>query len=110
MWATENGVGNARRILIGCGLAVGAAAFFLLGMLVSQRTENGQAPARPLPQSGQPSSQPIGRKMFSPSIADDPYVVQQWRESVEALERRCRDANEFCAEARNARQQIKAIE
>jgi hypothetical protein len=47
--------------------------------------------------------------MFSPSIADDPYVVQQWKESVEILEQRCRDANEFCTEARNARLQIKEI-
>ena len=101
---------NIRRILMGCGLVAGAAAFFLLGMLVSQRTENEQDRARPLPPSNSASSRPIGRKMFSPSIADDPYVVQQWRESVEALERRCRDVNEFCAEARNARQQIKAIQ
>jgi hypothetical protein len=108
--AAENIVTNARRALIGCALVAGAAGFFCLGILVSQHMERRQEQAHPPAPSNKPSSQPYGRKIFSPSIADDPYVVQQWKESVEALERRCRDANEFCAEARNARVQIKEIQ
>jgi hypothetical protein len=102
-------VSNAKRILIGCGLVAGAAAFFTLGTLVSQHTERGQEQPHPAPVNN-PSTQQAGRKMFSPSIADDPYVRQQWKESVEILERRCRDAKEFCTEARNARAQIQEIQ
>ncbi|WP_143560291.1 hypothetical protein [Sphingobium sp. IP1] len=97
---------NAKRALIGCGLVAGAVACFLLGMLVSQRAEQGQELLHP-PAASKPSSSPAGRRVYSPGIADDPYVAQQWRQSVEILERRCREAREFCTEARAARRQFR---
>jgi hypothetical protein len=102
-------VSKTKRVLIGCGLTVGAAAFFLLGMVVSQRTEPRQEPARPGEASSRTAPPQTGRKIFSPSIANDPYAVQQWTQAVEALERQCRDAQAFCEEARNARRQIEEI-
>jgi len=101
----------AKRALTACGLVTGAVAFFLLGTLVSQRKEQDEPDrAHPLVSSGTPSSPQAGRRMFAPSFADDPYVLQEWKQAVEMLERRCRDAHEFCVEARNARLQIKELQ
>lgn len=88
----------------------GAAFCFWLGTLVPQRPQQGPEQERPLAPSNRAPSQQTGRNIFSPSIANDPYVIQQWKDSIETLERRCRDANEFCTEARQARQQIKEIQ
>ncbi|MBU0863814.1 MAG: hypothetical protein KJ789_03820, partial [Alphaproteobacteria bacterium] len=50
---------------------------------------------------------PVGRasvrQVFSPTISDDPYVVNQWEKSIQALEKACRDTGQYCDHARNAR-------
>ena len=99
---------RAKRMLIGCGLVLGAGAFFLLGILVAQRMESRERAQPPIAPVGA-SSSPSGRRMFLPSIADDPYVLEQWKDAVERLERRCRDVHEYCAEAAAARAQMKGI-
>lgn len=100
---------QARRVLTGCGLVVGAAGFFLLGIGVSQRAAHRQEAAPSAMSSAGPASPPSGRRIFSPSIAGDPYVLQQRKEAVEKMERRCREAGEFCAEVRAAREQMDEI-
>ena len=100
---------QARRVLTGCGLVLGAAGFFLLGIGVSQRAAHRQEVPPSAVSPGGPASPPSGRRIFSPSIAGDPYVLQQWKEAVEKMERRCREAGEFCAEARAAREQMDEI-
>lgn len=100
---------QARRVLTGCGLVVGAAGFFLLGIGVSQRAAHRQEAAPSAMSSAGPASPPSGRRIFSPSIAGDPYVLQQWKEAVEKMERRCREAGEYCAEVRAAREQMDEI-
>lgn len=52
------------------------------------------------------SSAAIGREMFSPSIRDDPYFLEQQRKGIEALEVECRRTGAFCAEARQARRRL----
>ncbi len=100
---------QAMRVLTGCGLVVGAAGFFLLGLWVSQRAAHRQEAPPSAVSSGGPASPPSGRRIFSPSIAGDPYVLQQWKAAVEKMERRCREAKLFCAEARAAREQMDEI-
>ena len=41
--------------------------------------------------------------MFSPDVRGDPYVLDQLRGQVEALEAHCDATGELCAEARGAR-------
>ena len=43
------------------------------------------------------------RKAYSPALRSDPHFLSQQRANVEALERRCRNAREFCREAAAAR-------
>jgi hypothetical protein len=49
------------------------------------------------------SGAPRFRNMYSPKIYDDPYVEDQWRKEVEALEAQCSHAGEHCTEAKAAR-------
>ena len=48
-------------------------------------------------------SRATARQVYSPAIATDPYVVEQWEKSIEALEKACRDGAQYCDEARQAR-------
>lgn len=43
------------------------------------------------------------RKFYSPQISNDPYVQDQWRKGVEALEAQCLHTGQRCAEAKAAR-------
>jgi hypothetical protein len=46
------------------------------------------------------------RKPYSPDVLSDPYVLQQHREIVEALEISCRKTGENCVEAKQARRYL----
>ncbi|KGB54280.1 hypothetical protein FG91_02531 [Sphingopyxis sp. LC81] len=46
------------------------------------------------------------RQVYSPTIANDPYVIDQWEKSIQALERACRDSGEYCEQAQQARRSI----
>ncbi len=46
------------------------------------------------------------RKVYSPTISNDPYVIDQWEKSIQALERACRDSGEYCEQAAQARRSI----
>jgi hypothetical protein len=91
--------GKELRRLIGA-LLVGAAIAFPAGLYFSARDGDRQ----PRRAAGSPPGQtPDMRNFYSPNIADDPYVVDQQRRTVEALETECRHFREHCTEARQAR-------
>jgi hypothetical protein len=46
------------------------------------------------------------RQVYSPIIANDPYVIDQWEKSIQALEAACAKRGEFCVEARQARRSV----
>lgn len=46
------------------------------------------------------------RNVYSADIADDPYVQRQWESGLGALEARCRETGEFCAEAERLRETV----
>lgn len=90
---------------LGVALFVGAAIAFPAGLMVagsrngSERT-GGQA---------RPATAEM-RDVFSPSIRDDPWFLEQQREAVEALERHCAGTGENCAAARAARRALAELE
>jgi hypothetical protein len=92
---------------IGCGALVAAAIAFPLGLFVG----GGNGPAReqaghsaaPPPLRGRA---PAARNVYSPRVASDPYVVEEQRRVVEALEVSCRQSGQHCAEAEQARRRI----
>ncbi|HYD24867.1 MAG TPA: hypothetical protein VEB68_08710 [Croceibacterium sp.] len=76
------------------GLLVGGAIAFPAGLWLGG-SDDPQAPRdRP------PAEM---RRVFSPDVRGDPYVLAQLKQQVEALEAHCRATGEMCAEARGAR-------
>lgn len=53
-----------------------------------------------------PPAATAARDVYSAGFRDDPYVLAQQREVVEALERECRTTGVRCAEARAARRYL----
>jgi hypothetical protein len=88
-------------IAVSLGLLLVAAAFFavLVFAVPSPRNESG---SRPPIDRNQPHGA-TGRQVYSPIIAKDPYVVEQWEKSIQALEAACARRGEYCEEARKAR-------
>ena len=87
---------------MGCAALVGAAVAFPAGVIFGGRDAIRPKDA-PETLGDNTSGTPSFRKVYSPRIYDDPYVQEQWRKEVEALEARCRDAGEHCTEAKAAR-------
>jgi hypothetical protein len=82
---------------LAAGLLLGAAVAFPAGLWVAgQREAAAPTRARPRPHAEM-------RRMFSPDVRGDPYVLDQLEQQVEALEGYCREAGKLCAEARGAR-------
>lgn len=82
---------------LGCALFVGMALAFPVGLMVAG---GGGKADRPAPRN---TTLPEHRDMFSPRVFDDPYVLEQQRRNVAALEAHCRDTGELCPEAGQAR-------
>jgi hypothetical protein len=80
---------------LGGALLLGAALAFPAGIWISGERETGRPAARRPPAEM--------RAVFSPDVRGDPYVLDQLRQQVEALEAHCRGTGEMCAEARGAR-------
>jgi hypothetical protein len=87
---------------LGCAAFVGAAVAFPAGVIFGGRDAIRQKDG---PESQRDDASPKAnfRNVYSPKIYDDPYVQEQWRKEVEALEAQCRDAGEHCTEAKAAR-------
>lgn len=46
------------------------------------------------------------RDMYAPGFRNDPYVIDQQRRVVEALEQSCRQSNVHCKEAEQVRRRV----
>jgi hypothetical protein len=88
---------------LGCAALVGAAAAFPLGMMFANREAPRQMPG-PAALGNAPAARPIARNLYSPVVGKDPYVLDQQRKVVEALEAQCRETGAHCGEAKAARQ------
>lgn len=91
--------------LAGCAVLLGAVFAFPAGMMFAgDRLQND----RPTASAAKGASAPrrAARDFYSPDILNDPYVVEQQIRVVEALELSCRQLNELCREAKQARQRM----
>jgi hypothetical protein len=93
--------------MIGCAAAIGAVVAFPAGLMLAGRDA-------PPPRDGSAAAPdaPAGKKaeardFYSPKVRSDPYVLDQQRRVVEALELECRHYGRHCAEAGQARRRIK---
>jgi hypothetical protein len=106
-------VTNSRRAdwrVIGCTALVAASVAFPLGRLVGaddppQAVVKGES--RQNPASGQRQE---ARNPYSPKVVSDPYVIEQQRRVLQALEVSCRGFKTHCTEARQARLRIEEAE
>jgi hypothetical protein len=81
---------------------LGAAIAFPAGVMFAGR-EPVPEKASPPVNSGSRAAKPVARNVYSPTIFNDPFVQDQLREMVEALESHCRNQREHCAEAKQSR-------
>jgi hypothetical protein len=88
-------------IRLGCAFLIGVALAFPAGLMLAPRPQPDRAPAASAGARSPGLSNP-----YSPTIAHDPYVVEQQRKGVEALERSCRETGQYCAEAAQLRQAL----
>ena len=87
----------AAALLLGAGLA------FPVALWIAGKDDGAEAsPVKRAPAA-------VGRAMYSPSIRDDPYFLEQQRRGIEALEAECRRTGEFCAEARQGRRRLEEL-
>ena len=82
-------------------LLVAAALFVVLIVAISPTKNEGTALRG---YSAPPRA--ANRQIYSPTISNDPYVIDQWEKSIQALESACRNNGEYCEQARQARRSI----
>lgn len=101
---TRRGGPNWRAM--GCAALLGASIAFPAGLFLgTDRTprEDARGPSRAIPSAGGTRT---SRNLYSPRVAGDPYVIEQQRKVVRALEASCRQSGRHCAEAEQARLRI----
>lgn len=96
----------------GCAALLAAAIAFPAGLMVGgggggSDGRKAAAPGRPSSPSGTART---GRNLYSPRVASDPYVVEQQRKVLRALEEACSRLKRHCAEAGQARLRIEEAE
>jgi hypothetical protein len=96
--------------VIGCAALVGASVAFPLGLLVGGGEPPRAAVKGERRQDPSNGSARAGRNPYSPNVTSDPYVIEQQRRVLQALEVSCRSFKTHCAEARQARLRIEEAE
>jgi hypothetical protein len=97
---------------MGCAALLGASIAFPAGLMVGGGGSG--APDRGAPEAAR--SGPAGgdsrtaRNPFSARILGDPYVIEEQRKVLRALESSCRQSKQLCAEAEQARRRIEEAE
>jgi len=95
---------------IGCAGLLGASIAFPLGLVVgadepAHVAVKGGSGRNPSGGEGR-----VGRNRYSPNVTGDPYVIEQQRRVLQALEASCRGFRTHCAEAEQARLRIEEAE
>ena len=97
---------------MGCAALLTASVAFPLGFYMGGGEPSREAAARsgrPTPGPA-PGRAPTARNLYSPRIATDPYVIEQQRKVLRALEVSCSQLKRHCAEAEQARRRIEEAE
>jgi hypothetical protein len=85
---------------LAAALLIGAALAFPAGLWLAGESERVAGPRATPPRAK------VGRAIYSPSIRDDAYFLDQQRKGIETLKAECRRTGAFCAEARLARRRL----
>lgn len=96
--------------VIGCAALVGASVAFPLGLMVGADEPPHAAVKGASGQNPSSGRARAGRNPYSPKVTSDPYVIEQQRRVLQALEASCRGFKTHCAEARQARLRIEEAE
>ncbi len=88
-------------IAVSLGLLLVAAGLFAVLVSAVPSPRNGGALRSSIDRA--PMGEAQHRQVYSPVIAKDPYVIDQWEKSIQALEAACAQRGEYCEEARKAR-------
>jgi hypothetical protein len=88
-------------IAVSLGLLLAGAGF--LAVLVSAVPSPRHGSGEPSSIEGRAAPGAKSRQVYSPIIAKDPYVIDQWEKSIQALEAACTQRGEYCEEAQKAR-------
>jgi hypothetical protein len=91
---------------IGCAALIGAALAFPAGIMVAGRDPPRRQEGGPAGPGAAGAGKAEARDVYSPRILNDPFVLDQQRRVVEALELECRLSGKHCAEAGQARRRI----
>lgn len=95
---------------MGCAALLAASIAFPAGLFVGSdgpSRENARPAGRPAPPASRTAT---SRNPYSPRVATDPYVVEEQRRVLQALEAGCRQLKQNCAEAEQARLRIEEAE
>jgi hypothetical protein len=96
---------------MGCAALLGAAIALPVGIMVGAGggapARNAAGPSRPPAADGERRT---ARNPFSPRVAGDPFVVDEQRKVLRALETSCRQLGQHCDEAGQARRRIEEAE
>jgi hypothetical protein len=95
---------------MGCAALIAASVAFPVGLFVGGGEPSGEAARQQRRSAPSRGEVPTARNAYSPSVASDPYVIEQQRRVVQALEASCRQSGQYCAEAKQARLRIEEAE
>jgi hypothetical protein len=88
---------------VACAFLAGAALAFPAGLMLARHASPGQDRAARAGMGHARLLNPV-----SPSITSDPYIIEQQRKGLAALDRSCREAGTYCREAAQLRQWLEA--
>lgn len=96
------------RWIIGFLIVLGGVILFYAGILLGRQQTATEQPEKRAPGIAQTSIKHRVRKVFSPTVIADPYILDEQHKVVEALERACAHQRQNCETARKARAYIDA--
>lgn len=96
---------------LGCAALLGASIAFPVGLIVGGGETPGRNASEPSRRPDSSGSEPrTARNPFSPRVSGDPYVIEQQRRVLRALEAGCSQLKQNCAQAEQARRRIEEAE
>lgn len=95
---------------LGCSVVLGAAIAFPVGIIIGNGQPEKAGTEITRPDAARGNRAPPARNPYSPNVGSDPYVIDQQRRVVEALETNCRHFHSHCTEAQQARLRLNEAE
>ena len=100
--------GAARRWLIVWLVVLSGVILFYAGIVLGRQQTAAEQPLKRAHGKARAQTKPLVRNVFSPSVIADPYVLDEQRRVVEALESACATQRVNCDTAKKARAYLDA--